>query len=317
MSVIINIINNERSNLGTEEPPLSNKSQLNLRDLQPHQEQIAQGNRFQFGANWAKFLQDLDDNAVKRAEESLKEMLEVDNLSGKAFLDIGSGSGLFSLAARNLGARVHSFDFDPQSVECTRRVKEMFYKFDSNWVVDEGSVLDIDYLESLGKFDIVYSWGVLHHTGAMWSALENININVANRGKVFIALYNDQGRASSYWLKIKKLYVRTPKILRFVIILPCLARLWGPTIIRDAASFQPLKTWSTYAKNRGMSPFRDVIDWVGGFPFEVSQPAEVFNFYKSLGYQLDKLKTCAGGLGCNEFVFLKKSNDGVANGLHL
>jgi 2-polyprenyl-6-hydroxyphenyl methylase/3-demethylubiquinone-9 3-methyltransferase len=47
----------------------------------------------------------------------------------------------------------------------------------------------------------------------------------------------------------------------------------------------------------------DLIDWVGGWPFEVSTPEEVFNFYRRRGFQLEALKTCAGGLGCNEFVF--------------
>src|SRR5437667_10895072 len=127
--------------------------------------EIGRGERFEFGKNWSRFLALLDDVRIVRAEESLKQMLEVDNFEGQSFLDIGSGSGLFSLAARRLGARVHSLDYDPQSVVCTAELKQRYYPGDLEWVVEQGSALDADYLRSLGEFDIVYSWGVLHHTG--------------------------------------------------------------------------------------------------------------------------------------------------------
>ncbi len=120
-----------------------------------HSEEISQGERFQFGANWEAFLGTLNDQRIHEAEQSLKEMLGVDDLSGKRFLDMGSGSGLFSLAARRLGAKVRSFDFDPQSVGCTRELKKRYYADDNDWMVEEGSVLDEKYVISLGKFDVV------------------------------------------------------------------------------------------------------------------------------------------------------------------
>src|SRR5438270_7636215 len=121
--------------------------------------------RFQFGKNWSRFLEVLDDERIAEAERSLVEMLEVRDLRGRSFLDVGSGSGLFSLAAKRLGAtRVHSFDFDPNSVACTSELKRRFFAKDPNWTIEQGSVLDKPYLTSLGTFDIVYSWGVLHHT---------------------------------------------------------------------------------------------------------------------------------------------------------
>jgi len=150
--------------------------------MSQHQNELNAGERFAFGDNWARFLSILNDERIRMAEESLKRMLEVETLAGKSFLDIGSGSGLFSLAARRLGARVHSFDYDPQSVACTAELKRRYFPDDAQWVVEEGSALDMDYLNRLGQFDVVYSWGVLHHTGAMWQALKNVAPLVAGGG---------------------------------------------------------------------------------------------------------------------------------------
>lgn len=83
--------------------------------------EIKQGEQFRFGKNWKRFLYSLNEERIIKAERSLKQMLCIDNLEGKSFIDIGSGSGLFSLAARRLGARVYSFDSDPQSVACTAK----------------------------------------------------------------------------------------------------------------------------------------------------------------------------------------------------
>src|SRR5882724_7526030 len=115
-----------------------------------HAAQVAAGERFEFGKNWSRFLALLDETRINTAEASLKQMLEVDSLEGKSFVDIGSGSGLFSLAARRLGARVHSLDFDPNSVACTSELRRRYFSGDSNWTIDEASVLDENYMSSLG-----------------------------------------------------------------------------------------------------------------------------------------------------------------------
>src|SRR3954471_13185049 len=138
-----------------------------------HADEVDRGERFEFGKNWQAFLDVLDDERIAEAERSLQQMLGVDSLSGRSFLDAGSGSGLFSLAARRLGADpVRSFDFDPSSVACTRELRRRFFPDDADWTVEEASVLDDDFVRSLGRWDVVYSWGVLHHTGAMWRALD-------------------------------------------------------------------------------------------------------------------------------------------------
>jgi 2-polyprenyl-6-hydroxyphenyl methylase/3-demethylubiquinone-9 3-methyltransferase len=186
-------------------------------------------------------------------------------------------------------------------------LRQKFCPGDPDWVVEPGSVLDEQYLRTLSQWDIVYSWGVLHHTGDQWRALENVQDLVADGGRLFIALYNDQGWGSRAWTVIKATYCAAPRPLKALIVGLSMIRLWGPTTLRDVFKGRPGATWRAYreANERGMTPWRDIIDWVGGYPFEVSRPEEVFDFLHRRGFQLDRLKTCAGGHGCNEFVFVK------------
>lgn len=266
--------------------------------------QIQQGTRFEFGANWKRFLSVLDEDRIREAEDSLKGMLEMEGLQGKKFLDIGSGSGLFSLAARRLGAQVHSFDYDPQSVDCTKELKRRYFPDDAEWMIEEASVLDSEYLSQLGQFDVVYSWGVLHHTGAMWKALANVAPLVSNGGALFVSIYNNQGSPTRRWIILKRLYNRYPW-MRTPLAIYTLIRQWTLTVVKDLKGGNPLKSWHNYKRSRGMSAWHDVVDWIGGYPFEVAKPEEVFDFFRDLGFVLRRLKTCAGGLGCNEFVFRK------------
>jgi 2-polyprenyl-6-hydroxyphenyl methylase/3-demethylubiquinone-9 3-methyltransferase len=269
------------------------------------------GNRFEFGKNWEKFLKTLDETRTWEAEKSLKTMLEIEKLNNKRVLDIGSGSGLFSLVARRLGATVHSFDYDPISVACTEELKKRYYLNDSQWKIEQGDVMDSAYLSTLGKFDIVYSWGVLHHTGNMWEALQNVAFLVEKEGTLFISIYNDQGILSQYWKLLKKIYNRSSKPIKILLTLWVGLFLESSGIaIRLLRGQNPLpfKNWAEKKKDRGMSVWHDLVDWVGGYPFEVAKPEAIFDFYRKRGFQLVKLKTCAGGMGCNEYVFIKGSS---------
>jgi 2-polyprenyl-6-hydroxyphenyl methylase/3-demethylubiquinone-9 3-methyltransferase len=265
-----------------------------------HGDEVAAGSRFAFGANWRRFLAEFNEVRLRAAEQSLRDTLKVATLEGMRFLDIGSGSGLFSLAARRLGARVHSFDYDPQSVACTRELKRRYYCGDAEWVIEEGSALDAAYLSGLGQFDVVYSWGVLHHTGDMNKALANVVPAVAPGGLLFIAIYNDQGLVSRYWTLVKIAYNQNA-ILRLLVIAVHLPYLYGLRWLVRALS-------GGAALQRGMSRWHDMIDWLGGYPFEVARPEAIFHRFRDQGFILQELRTCGGRMGCNEYVFRRAAS---------
>jgi 2-polyprenyl-6-hydroxyphenyl methylase/3-demethylubiquinone-9 3-methyltransferase len=264
--------------------------------------------RFAFGANWRSFLRILNDDRIREAEVSLQQMLDARSLQGKRFLDIGCGSGLFSLAARRLGAEVTSFDFDLQSVQCAEELKRRFCPGDPSWLITRASVLDASYMEALRTFDIVYSWGVLHHTGAMWQALDRACRAVAPGGRLFIAIYNDQGARSAWWARVKRVYNSLPRPARVAYLLVFAAALECAAVAVALARLQPrriVNRWTCYHSVRGMNRWHDLVDWIGGYPFEVATPEKVFDFCRARGFSLERLKTCGGRMGCNEFVLVR------------
>ncbi|HDZ08456.1 class I SAM-dependent methyltransferase [Pseudohongiella sp.] len=263
--------------------------------------------RFSFGDNWSNFLTVLDAERIVEAERSLRFMLNVDALNDKTFLDIGSGSGLFSLAARSLGAKVHSFDYDPKSVACTEELRRRYFPHDLEWKVEQGSALDATYLQSLGKFDVVYSWGVLHHTGAMWLGIENAIARVANGGKLYLAIYNDQGIKSHIWWLVKFIYNKLPRPINMIYayLLGLVANIIN--ILKYTIKLQPMTAISPllgYKKNRGMSLSHDLIDWMGGFPYEFARYDLLMEYAKARGFTLERGEE-ATSLGCHQMVFRK------------
>jgi 2-polyprenyl-6-hydroxyphenyl methylase/3-demethylubiquinone-9 3-methyltransferase len=259
--------------------------------------------RFAFGRNWRQFLATVDDERLQHAEASLQKALGRAALSGLTFLDVGSGSGLFSLAACRLGARVTSFDFDAESVGCTEAVRQYAGADEHRWQIRQGSILDPAFVQSLGQFDIVYAWGVLHHTGALWQALTHAGALVAPQGTLLVAIYNDQGAWSTRWWRIKRWYGRGG-LTRAVIIGGYASYSILRNFVADCLWGRlPWRRYVDYRRQRGMSVWHDWLDWLGGFPFEVAKPEQVFHYMRSHGFTLQDFTTQGGSVGCVEYRF--------------
>lgn len=268
--------------------------------------EVTQPYRFQFGKNWQRFLSVVDEKRIYQAEQSLKKGLDIETLEGQSFLDIGCGSGLFSLAARRLGAQVYSFDCDEHSIECVQELRRRYFPDDTNWIIEQGSILDRVFLAKLNTFDIIYAWGVLHHTGAMWQALENVTTLVRPDGKLFLAIYNYQVYWTTFNTVMKRAYVRSPIIGKWFIAGIFIGFQITKGLLKDILFLHnPVQRYLDKKKSRGMSVFYDWIDWAGGYPFETAKPEEIFDYCKEKGFTLLHLQTAGGGHGCNEFVFEK------------
>jgi SAM-dependent methyltransferase len=265
--------------------------------------------RFGFGANWANFVEtSFSEEKLESSIKHLKSFLRVDDLRGKSFIDIGSGSGLHSLAAFRLGAnRIFSFDYDQDSVATTNRLRE-FAGSPQNWTVKQGSVLDDAYMNSLDKFDVVYSWGVLHHTGDMWTAIRNALTPLKADGVFYVALYSPEiyvSPPSHHWLTVKRTYNSATDFQKRRMEWDYAWR----TAIRPAlkAKQNPLSIMRQYGE-RGMTFWTDVRDWLGGYPMEFAAFKDTVNFCKSVA-NVD-LVNCAAGEGNTEFLFARLDTNG-------
>jgi len=276
--------------------------------------EVEAGQRFRFGRNWQRFLKNVNEDRIEEARSRLVQFLGPD-LDGCNFLDIGSGSGLHSLAARRMGARVTSFDFDPDSVAATTALKSRYAPGDTDWNIDRGSALDTNYLAKLGQYDVVYSWGVLHHTGAMWDALGNIKPLVKPDGLLYIAIYNDRGEKSQMWLKRKQRYCSLPGVLKPFYFL----YVYGPheikklvKSIRKGKTSEYIESWYAYKRSRGMTRLFDMIDWLGGLPYEFASVSALQDFYEKDGFKLEKLIENPN-TGCHELLFRLQQTTGQSD----
>jgi 2-polyprenyl-6-hydroxyphenyl methylase/3-demethylubiquinone-9 3-methyltransferase len=263
--------------------------------------------RFEFGKNWASFAATLDEAKIREAENRLASMLGADSLKSATFLDIGCGSGLHSLAALRMGAeRVWAIDLDANSVGTAQAVLARWWP-QHNYRIERKSVFELESALP-EQFDIVYSWGVLHHTGEMVRAIRAACRAVKPGGRLAIALYG-KTRYCGIWTRIKRWYVQaTPEQKKRAE--DWYVRLFGAYLLLRGKRLS--SHIANYRKKRGMDFHHDVRDWIGGYPYESIRPRELHAIVKPLGFELERqtVKRRSGlfGSGNDEYVFRKTSS---------
>lgn len=265
---------------------------------------------FTFGQNWQRYIRRyLDSQRIEIAATSLKD-LTGDALAGKVFIDVGCGSGLFSLCAHRAGAaRVISVDVDPDSVKACLALRRSLGDPPA-WEVIEGSILDPELVARLPIGDVVYAWGVLHHTGDMYAALRNVARLLAPNGLLCIAIYNRVSNRflnSDRWWKIKRAYNHSPRLARRAMEIAYLSYWAAGRVYRRQ---NPLRVAAEYKRKRGMAFMTDAIDWLGGYPYEYATVDEIVSFFHAeCGLEAAKvIPTDPRGTGNNEFVFVRRGD---------
>jgi 2-polyprenyl-6-hydroxyphenyl methylase/3-demethylubiquinone-9 3-methyltransferase len=255
---------------------------------------------FSFGKNWRSFVDTVSEDSIHRAMVDIEEWLGREAIAGKTVLDIGSGSGIHSLCYFMLGAKeILSLDVDPYSVESTRLLWSKAGQ-PANWRVLQGSILDQEFVSTLGQHEIVYSWGVLHHTGSMWEAIDNACSLVQPGGKFWIAIYI-KGPTYPEHLELKKSYNRASwpgkKRIEWTEIFKIMRA-------RRRAGQNPF-TWNEKVE-RGMDIYHDLIDWLGGLPYEVASKEEIVSFCEEQGFELESSTDRGEGTN-NIYLFHRKA----------
>lgn len=254
---------------------------------------------FSFGRNWKEFLPTIDDNAIKEAGKDIDQWLGSQNIQGKSVIDIGSGSGLSSLCIYYRGCRrLVSFDSDPESVETAKFLAARAGSPD-NWAIFQGSIIDETLINRLGTFEIVHSWGVLHHTGKMWQAMAHA-IRLCAPGALFLISIYAAGDRYEEHLALKRRFNAA-----------------DPGTKADMIRIQMERTKSFYRDNensegglnrdRGMTHYHDAVDWLGGLPYEVAHASEVLLFCINRGLVPLRVFERRQG-GCSVYLFRNDPN---------
>ena len=260
------------------------------------------GRAFDFGENWKRFSDNaLDSERFRQAQEHFADLTTGLPLAGSKFLDIGFGQGLSLLAAAQAGADVCGLDINPK---CSDVLFENARRFGCTPVrarIAVGSILDQESIDRVRAwapegFDIVHSWGVLHHTGAIWTAIDRACSLVRPGGHLVLAIYNRHW-SSPAWTAVKRAYVGSPALLQTAMTVAFVPVIYVAKLL--ATRRNPLR------KQRGMDFYYDVVDWIGGYPYEYASRSQVERFVRGRRFVPKRFVAAGVPIGCNEFVFLK------------
>lgn len=253
---------------------------------------------FDFGKNWKDYSEEaLADSSLQASTESLKALFQKDSFSEMSFLDVGCGSGVFSIAAKKLGApKVVGFDISRNSIEAARNNSLRFLESSQEISFIQGSILDPDFVTKLGTFDAVYAWGSLHHTGDLWRAVKATAHTVKPGGELVLAIYRTHW-TSPFWLSIKKIYNWAPRIIqRLMVACFYVLILIAKTICTGK---------NPYRMGRGMSFYHDVVDWIGGYPYQYATKDEVVSYLREQGFKLTHFIVADLPTGNHQYLFKK------------
>ncbi len=273
---------------------------INLRRYRESSEGGTALKQFDFGQNWQDFSANrLDDIHIEQARLHFRELMAGVELKGKTFLDIGFGQGLSLLIAHQEGAQVTGMDINPKCAQVVEKNKPAL-GVEAHIETVVGSVLSQDDLQKLQDrtFDIVHSWGVLHHTGDMDKAIDNACRFVKPEGLLVVAIYNRHW-SSLPWLCIKWLYCHVPEVFQKIMI-----GLFYPVIL--LAKFM-VTGKNPFRMSRGMDFYYNIVDWVGGYPYEYASIEEMEDILARKGFRLIKETPAKVPTGCNEFIFRKNA----------
>lgn len=249
---------------------------MNYKDFLQIVKTMSPNGKFSFGKNWCDYVDKLTDDIVKIHKDNLFTYYTDYDFKDKSILDIGCGSGLSSLSFNILGCKsLLSIDVDPNSIIAAYKLKNNFKKLvltECDWEIKEQSILDDNFVNNSRKFDLVYSWGVLHHTGDMWTAIDNASKLVNDGGILHLALYVSGNRYNDD-LMLKYLYNMTDENGKIKLIYDW---LYYYHISKNIDIFQ--------INNRGMNKYNDCIDWLGGLPYEVCNPSVLDYFLEKKGF---------------------------------
>ncbi len=258
----------------------------------------AADSHFAFGKNWRSFAGLIDDERIANSDRGVQRLFPDGALNGKTVIDIGCGSGLPALSLLRAGAaHVTCIDIDADSVATARDTLERHAPA-AAWSAAVTSVF-----EASGRYDAVYSWGVLHHTGDMWRAIDKAGAMVAPGGILAIAIYAETPLCG-VWKVEKAIYARASAPVQKLIRI--LFGVWRTVISGLATGFR--KRPPTDGR-RGMERDHDIHDWLGGYPYESATPEEIDAFLTAREFSALRVLPFGGrrhglfGSACDEYVY--------------